>query len=334
MKRLLYFFLPLVILLLFMANMLLGAVDIPATEVTSILLGNHSDSSSWDYIVLESRLPQAITAMLCGASLAVSGLMLQTAFRNPLAGPSIFGVNSGASVGVAMVMLLWGGSISAGSVSISGFLAILTAAFTGSMLVLGIIMLLSLVVKDNIMLLIAGIMIGYITSSAISLLNFFATEEGVQSYMVWGLGNFGGVSLRQLPLFVSVSCIGLLIAILMVKPLNALLLGDEYALNLGFNIKRVRHSLLFVTGLLAAITTAFCGPIAFIGIAVPHIARLILGTQNHQQMLPATILTGAAVALLANAICVLPGEHGVIPLNAVTPFLGAPIIIYVIAKSK
>lgn len=334
MKRLLYIFLPLVILVLFIANMLLGAVDIPAADVASILFGNHSAHTSWEYIVLESRLPQAITAMLCGASLAVSGLMLQTAFRNPLAGPSIFGVNSGASVGVALVMLLWGGSISAGSVTVTGFIAILLAAFTGSMLVLGIIMLLSLVVKDNIMLLIAGIMIGYITSSAISLLNFFATEEGVQSYMVWGLGNFGGVSLRQLPLFVCVSCIGLLIAILMVKPLNALLLGDEYASNLGFNIKRVRHCLLFVTGLLAAITTAFCGPIAFIGLAVPHIARLILGTQNHQQMLPATILTGAAVALLANAICVLPGEHGVIPLNAVTPFLGAPIIIYVIAKSR
>jgi iron complex transport system permease protein len=331
-KLLLYLILPVIIVVLFIANMLLGAVDIPAADVFSILFGSDSGHSSWDYIVRESRLPQAVTAILCGASLAVSGLMLQTAFRNPLAGPSIFGINSGASVGVALVMLLWGGSISTSSFSISGFMAVLTAAFVGAMLVMAIIMLLSLAVKNNVMLLIAGMMIGYITSSCISLLNFFATEEGVQSYMVWGLGNFGGVSSDKLPLFMIVSGIGLLIAILMVKPLNALLLGDEYAANLGFNVRRVRHLLLFVTGLLAAITTAFCGPIAFIGLAVPHIARMLLGTENHQKLLPATMLSGAAIALLANAICVLPGDQGVIPLNAVTPFIGAPIIIYVIAK--
>ena len=326
--------LPISIIVLFAANLLMGAVDIPAADVMAILFGKESDHTAWNYIVLESRLPQAVTAMFCGASLAVSGLMLQTAFRNPLAGPSIFGINSGASVGVALVMLLWGGSISTEAFSLSGFVAVLTAAFVGAMLVLALIMLLSLVVKDNVMLLIAGIMIGYIASSAISLLNFFATEEGVQSYMVWGLGNFGGVSLDRLPLFIGVSAFGLLIAILMVKPLNALLLGDQYAQNLGFNIKRVRHLLLFVTGLLAAITTAFCGPVAFIGLAVPHIARLILGTENHRNLLPATILTGAATAMLANLVCILPGDNGVIPLNAVTPFLGAPVIIYVIAKRK
>lgn len=333
-RIILYLVLPISIIVLFAANLLMGAVDIPAADVMAILFGKESDHTAWNYIVLESRLPQAVTAMFCGASLAVSGLMLQTAFRNPLAGPSIFGINSGASVGVALVMLLWGGSISTEAFSLSGFVAVLTAAFVGAMLVLALIMLLSLVVKDNVMLLIAGIMIGYIASSAISLLNFFATEEGVQSYMVWGLGNFGGVSLDRLPLFIGVSAFGLLIAILMVKPLNALLLGDQYAQNLGFNIKRVRHLLLFVTGLLAAITTAFCGPVAFIGLAVPHIARLILGTENHRNLLPATILTGAATAMLANLVCILPGDNGVIPLNAVTPFLGAPVIIYVIAKRK
>jgi len=333
-RIILYLVLPISIIVLFAANLLMGAVDIPAADVMAILFGRESDHTAWNYIVLESRLPQAVTAMFCGASLAVSGLMLQTAFRNPLAGPSIFGINSGASVGVALVMLLWGGSISTEAFSLSGFVAVLTAAFVGAMLVLALIMLLSLVVKDNVMLLIAGIMIGYIASSAISLLNFFATEEGVQSYMVWGLGNFGGVSLDRLPLFIGVSAFGLLVAILMVKPLNALLLGDQYAQNLGFNIKRVRHLLLFVTGLLAAITTAFCGPVAFIGLAVPHIARLILGTENHRNLLPATILTGAATAMLANLVCILPGDNGVIPLNAVTPFLGAPVIIYVIAKRK
>ena len=333
-RIILYLVLPISIIVLFAANLLMGAVDIPAADVMAILFGKESDHTAWNYIVLESRLPQAVTAMFCGASLAVSGLMLQTAVRNPLAGPSIFGINSGASVGVALVMLLWGGSISTEAFSLSGFVAVLTAAFVGAMLVLALIMLLSLVVKDNVMLLIAGIMIGYIASSAISLLNFFATEEGVQSYMVWGLGNFGGVSLDRLPLFIGVSAFGLLVAILMVKPLNALLLGDQYAQNLGFNIKRVRHLLLFVTGLLAAITTAFCGPVAFIGLAVPHIARLILGTENHRNLLPATILTGAATAMLANLVCILPGDNGVIPLNAVTPFLGAPVIIYVIAKRK
>ena len=333
-RIILYLVLPISIIVLFAANLLMGAVDIPAADVMAILFGKESDHTAWNYIVLESRLPQAVTAMFCGASLAVSGLMLQTAFRNPLAGPSIFGINSGASVGVALVMLLWGGSISTEAFSLSGFVAVLTAAFVGAMLVLALIMLLSLVVKDNVMLLIAGIMIGYIASSAISLLNFFATEEGVQSYMVWGLGNFGGVSLDRLPLFIGVSAFGLLVAILMVKPLNALLLGDQYAQNLGFNIKRVRLLLLFVTGLLAAITTAFCGPVAFIGLAVPHIARLILGTENHRNLLPATILTGAATAMLANLVCILPGDNGVIPLNAVTPFLGAPVIIYVIAKRK
>ena len=333
-RIILYLVLPISIIVLFAANLLMGAVDIPAADVMAILFGKESDHTAWNYIVLESRLPQAVTAMFCGASLAVSGLMLQTAFRNPLAGPSIVGINSGASVGVALVMLLWGGSISTEAFSLSGFVAVLTAAFVGAMLVLALIMLLSLVVKNNVMLLIAGIMIGYIASSAISLLNFFATEEGVQSYMVWGLGNFGGVSLDRLPLFIGVSAFGLLVAILMVKPLNALLLGDQYAQNLGFNIKRVRHLLLFVTGLLAAITTAFCGPVAFIGLAVPHIARLILGTENHRNLLPATILTGAATAMLANLVCILPGDNGVIPLNAVTPFLGAPVIIYVIAKRK
>ena len=331
-NNVLYIILPVSIILLFVVNLLIGAVDIPIGDVFSILWGNDSGHPTWDYIVMQSRLPQAVTAMLCGSSLAVSGLMLQTAFRNPLAGPSIFGINSGASVGVALVMLLWGGSITTSSFSITGFMAVLVAAFTGAMLVMAIILLFSFVVRDNVMLLIVGIMIGYVASSAISLLNFFATEEGVQSYMVWGMGNFGGVSLQRLPVFMIVGGMGLLAAVLMVKPLNALLLGDDYAANLGFNIKRVRHMLLLVTSLLAAITTAFCGPVAFIGLAVPHIARMLLGTENHQKLLPATMLAGAAIALLANAICMLPGDSGVIPLNAVTPFIGAPIIIYVIAR--
>ena len=322
------------VVVLFTLNLLLGSVSIPASEVVSILCGNEAAKASWQFIVLESRLPQAITATLCGAALAVSGLMLQTAFRNPLAGPSVFGVNSGAGLGVALVMLFLGGGLSVGSVSITGFAAILLAAFVGAMTVMAIIFFFSTLVRNSVMLLIIGIMIGYISNSAISLLNFFATDEGVKSYMVWGMGSFGGVSMDNMPVFALVTLAGLVGALLLIKPLNALMLGDRYAENLGVNILRVRNWLLIVTGLLTAITTAFCGPVAFIGLAVPHIARLLLTTDNHRQLLPATLLCGSVVALVCNLICYLPGESGVIPLNAVTPLIGAPVIIYVIARKR
>ena len=326
--------LTVLIVVLFALNLLLGSVSIPAADVLRILLGDDSLKPSWQFIILESRLPQAITATLCGASLAVSGLLLQTAFRNPLAGPSIFGINSGAGLGVALVMLLLGGGLSVGSLQLSGFAAILVAAFIGAMAVMALIFFFSTLVRNNVMLLIIGIMIGYISNSAISLLNFFATDEGVKSYMVWGMGSFGGVSMANMPVFVSVTLIGLIGALLLIKPLNALMLGDRYAENLGVSILRVRNWLLIVTGLLTAITTAFCGPVAFIGLAVPHIARLLLTTDNHRQLLPATMLCGAVVALVCNIICFLPGESGVIPLNAVTPLIGAPVIIYVIARRR
>ncbi len=326
--------LVLLIIVLFAMNLMVGSVSIPAGDVVRILMGDETEKASWQFIVLQSRLPQAITATLCGAALAVSGLMLQTAFRNPLAGPSIFGVNSGAGLGVALVMLLLGGGLSVGSVSISGFAAILIAAFIGAMAVMAVIFFFSTLVRNNVMLLIIGIMIGYISNSAISLLNFFATDEGVKSYMVWGMGSFGGVSMANMPVFVLVTLAGLIGALLLIKPLNALLLGDRYAENLGVNILRVRNWLLVVTGLLTAITTAFCGPVAFIGLAVPHIARLLLTTDNHRQLLPATIFCGSVVALLCNIFCYLPGEHGVIPLNAVTPLIGAPVIIYVIVRKR
>lgn len=326
--------LAVLIVVLFALNLLIGSVSIPAKAVIQILAGDDSLKPSWQFIVLESRLPQAITAMLCGGALAVSGLMLQTAFRNPLAGPSVFGINSGAGLGVALVMLLMGGGLSVGSLQVSGFAAVLIAAFIGAMAVMALIFFFSTLVRNNVMLLIVGIMIGYITNSAISLLNFFATDEGVKSYMVWGMGSFGGVSMANMPVFAGVTLIGLFGALLLIKPLNALLLGDRYAENLGVNILRVRNWLLVVTGLLTAVTTAFCGPVAFIGLAVPHIARLLLTTDNHRVLLPATILCGAVVALICNLICFLPGESGVIPLNAVTPLIGAPVIIYVIARKR
>lgn len=320
-----------VLVVLFALNIFVGSVAIPVDATMHILLGDEV-KPSWQYIVMQSRLPQAVTATLAGGALAVSGLLLQTAFRNPLAGPSVFGVNSGAGLGVALVVLFMGGSISAGSVSVSGFVAMLVAAFAGAMTVMAVIFFFSMRVRNSVMLLIIGIMIGYISNSAISLLNFFATDEGVKSYMVWGMGSFGGVSVQMLPAFSIVTLLGLLGSVLLIKPLNALLLGDRYAENLGVNIVRVRNWLLVVTGVLTAIVTAFCGPVAFIGLAVPHVARLLLRTDNHRSLLPATILTGSIVALLCSLLCVLPGENGVVPLNAVTPLLGAPVIIYVIIR--
>ena len=334
MKSLSLYVLLLLGAILFVMNLVMGSVHIPAADVFSIIMGDETVKSSWRFIVLESRLPQAITAMFCGGALAVCGLLLQTAFRNPLAGPGIFGISSGAGLGVALIMLMLGGSLSIGSVSMTGFVAVLAAAFLGAMSVMGLIFFFSTLVRSHVMLLIIGIMIGYISNSAISLLNFFATDEGVKSYMVWGMGSFGNVSMDLMPVFVIVTLLGFAGTLLLIKPLNALLLGDRYAENLGVNIQRTRNWLLFVTGLLTAITTTFCGPVAFIGLAVPHMVRLVFITSNHRILLPATILMGAVVALLCNLICFLPGEAGVIPLNAVTPLIGAPVIIYVILKGR
>ncbi len=334
MKSLSLYVLLLLGAILFVMNLVMGSVHIPVADVFSIIMGDETVKPSWRFIVLESRLPQAITAMFCGGALAVCGLLLQTAFRNPLAGPGIFGISSGAGLGVALIMLMLGGSLSIGSVSMTGFVAVLAAAFLGAMSVMGLIFFFSTLVRSHVMLLIIGIMIGYISNSAISLLNFFATDEGVKSYMVWGMGSFGNVSMSLMPVFVIVTLLGFAGTLLLIKPLNALLLGDRYAENLGVNIQRTRNWLLFVTGLLTAITTTFCGPVAFIGLAVPHMVRLVFITSNHRILLPATILMGAVVALLCNLICFLPGEAGVIPLNAVTPLIGAPVIIYVILKGR
>lgn len=331
---LIYISIAVSILLLFGLNLTTGSVQIPFTDVLDILCGRFAGKESWQYIILENRLPQALTALLCGASLSVCGLMLQTAFRNPLAGPDVFGISSGAGLGVALVMLLLGGSVSTSLFTVSGFLAILTAAFLGAITVTALILFLSTLVRNSVLLLIVGIMVGYVSSSAVSLLNFFASEEGVKSYMVWGMGNFGGVSMSHIPLFSLLCIVGIMGALLLVKPLNILLLGPQYAESLGISTRRLRNRLLLIVGLLTAITTAFCGPISFIGLAIPHIARLIFRTDNHQVLLPGTILTGAAIALFCNFICFLPGEMGVIPLNAVTPLIGAPVIIYVIIQRR
>ena len=336
MKRniLLFTCLAVSILLLFGLNLITGSVQIPFADVLDILFGRFIGKESWQYIILENRFPQALTALLCGASLSVCGLMLQTAFRNPLAGPDVFGISSGAGLGVALVMLLLGGTVSTTMFTVSGFLAILTAAFLGAIAVTALILFLSTLVRNSILLLIVGIMVGYVSSSAVSLLNFFASDEGVKSYMIWGMGNFGGVSINHIPFFAILCLMGIMVSFLLVKPLNILLLGPQYAESLGISTRKLRNILLVIVGLLTAITTAFCGPISFIGLAIPHIARLLFRTENHHTLLPGTVLCGAAIALLCNFICFLPGETGIIPLNAVTPLIGAPVIIYVVLQRR
>jgi len=321
------------IAVLFVLNLFIGSVSIPCDQVWKVLTGDGDPGSATSFIVLGSRLPQALTALLAGAGLAVSGLMLQTAFRNPLAGPSILGITSGASLGVALVMLLFGGAVVAGNFAWNGYAAIITGAFVGSLFIMGVLLLFSTWLKNDLMLLISGIMIGYIASSAITLLNFSSTAQGVHSYTMWGMGAFNGVSMDRMPLFASITCVGILMAVLLIKPLNLLLLGNNYAINLGLNVKSVRNRLLLSTGILTAVITAYCGPISFIGLAVPHIARLIFRSDNHRILLPATLICGSVVALLCNLITMIP-ESGVIPLNAVTPLIGAPVIIYVIIRRR
>jgi iron complex transport system permease protein len=243
----------------------------------------------------------------------------------------VLGVNSGAGLGVALVMLLAGGMSGFG---LGGYLAVLGGAFGGALFVIMIILLLATLLRNNMFLLIAGVAVSYMTSSAITMLNYFSTAEGVHSYMVWGMGSFGGVTMQQMPFFASVSLLLLFVSLLMAKPLNAMLLGDSYAVNLGVNVKAVRATALCVTGLLTAVVTAFCGPVSFIGLAVPHIARMSMCSNNHSHLIPATIMLGGAVALLCNIVCQLPGESGLLPLGAITPLVGAPVIIYVVMRNR
>ena len=318
-----------------MAGLMTGSVSIPCLAVWRVLIGEDEGvSESWRFIILESRLPQMVTAMLSGSCLATAGLMMQTVFRNPLAGPDVFGINGGAGLGVALVMLLAGGSVTLGTLGVTGNVAILAAAFAGAMAVMAIILFSSTLVRDGVMLLVIGIMVGYLSSSVVTLLNYSATEQGIRSFMLWGMGSLDGVTPSLLPLYVTITLAALALSPLMVKPLNLLSLGDNYARNLGLNTRRARNYALLLTGLLTAVVTAYCGPIAFIGLAVPHIARLLTVTDDMRRLLPITMLTGAVVTMACHLLCFVPGEAGMLPLNAVTPLIGAPVIIYVIIRKR
>ncbi|MDD7067707.1 MAG: iron ABC transporter permease [Prevotella sp.] len=324
--------------ILFLINLAFGSVSIPLDQVANILTGGSSGKASWDFIILQSRLPQAITAIFCGASLAVSGLMLQTYFRNPLAGPSVLGISNGASLGVAIVMLALGGTLGAAGemgtgLKLTGSVLVIIAAFAGAVIVTMLYLVVTRFIKSNLIILILGIMVGYMTSSVVTLLNFFATVENVHSFVSWGMGSFSNVTTAQLPLLCGTSLVGIIIALALTKSFNMLLLGENYAANLGANLSRIRSMVLISTGILTAVTTAFCGPVSFIGLAVPHIARLLINSEDHRVLLPATLMSGAAIAMLCNIISVLP-QQMIIPLNAVTPLFGAPVIIYIILKRK
>ncbi|MFI3314320.1 MAG: iron ABC transporter permease [Rikenellaceae bacterium] len=326
-----YIVITLLLLLLFFANIFIGTIKLPVIDILNSIVGGDKDATSLtNIIILESRIPQAITALLTGAALSVSGLMMQTLFANPLASPSIMGISSGSSVGVAVVMLLMGGSVS----TITGQMALVFGALIGAIGVLAIIVAFSLRVKNSIMLLIIGIMVGYIANSAVSLLSYVGSSDGVYTYVMWGMGDFSSVSSSNIGYFALFISLALIVSLLTIKPLNALLLGEGYCENLGINIKKARITILVSTGVLTAVITAFCGPISFIGLAAPHIARLVTGTSNHRNLLPITALSGACITLLCNLISTSLLSSIIIPLNVVTPFLGAPVIIYVIINRK
>ena len=324
------------IILLFFLNLLLGSVAIPMGSVFNILLGSGSESDIWQNIVLKSRAPQSLTAMVAGAGLAVSGLQMQTVFRNPLAGPSVLGISSGASLGVAFVVLLSGsvGGVALSSLGFFGEVALTVAAIIGALSVMALIVYVSQRVHGNVTLLIIGVMIGYVATAIIGVLKFFSVEEDIRAYVIWGLGSFARGSGNQVVVFVVIMAVLLPLSFLLIKTLNLLLLGDAYAKNLGLNIKRARLLVIVCSGVLVAIVTAYCGPISFLGLAVPHLCRGIFRTSDHRILMPASLFAGAALALLCNLVARMPGFEGALPVNSVTALVGAPVVIYVLFRKK
>ncbi len=335
-----FIFILAVIIVFFVLNLLLGSVMIPLSDVVRILVGTDNPSVSsgdweiWSNIVWSSRVPQALTATVAGAGLAVSGLQMQTVFRNPLAGPSVLGISNGASLGVAFVVLLSGslGGVALSKMGYVGDVAISIAAVVGALSVMGLILFVSQKVKGNVTLLIIGMMIGYLVTAIVGVLKFFSAEEDIRAYVVWGLGSFARVSGDQMMLFVVLMAVLLPLSMLMAKPMNLLLMGDEYAVNLGLNLRRSRMLVISCSGVLVAIVTAYCGPVMFIGMAVPHLCRALFRTSDHRLLMPGTALTGSALALVCNLIARMPGFEGALPINSVTALIGAPVIAYVLFK--
>ena len=320
------------ILLFFILNLVLGTISIPVGSIWNILSGTGDEPLIWQNIIWKSRFPQTLTALVAGAGLSISGLQIQTVFRNPLAGPSELGISSGASLGVAFIILL-SGSIAGTALSTLGFfgeVAVSVAAIAGAMTVMAIIIAISQRVRGNVILLIIGVMIGYIATAIIGVLKFFSNDEDVRAYVIWGLGSFAKVSGNQVYTFVFIMAVLIPLSFLLIKTLNLMLLGDGYARNLGLNIKRARLYVICCSCVITAIITAYCGPIVFLGLAVPHLCRTIFVSSDHRILMPAVTLTGASLALLCNLIARMPGFEGALPINSVTALIGAPIVISVL----
>lgn len=330
-----------VTLMVFVLSLTIGSVLIPTEEIMAVLLGGSASKSSWTTIVLKFRLPKALTAMLAGAALSVSGLQMQTLFRNPLAGPFVLGISSGASLGVALIILLAGAAVSMGGsttllagVSLAGDTSLALSAIFGSGLVLFLVLFVARKVQSGMTLLILGLMFGYATGALVSVLLYFSIDDRIQAYISWTFGSFGGVTWRQLQVMAPAILLGLVGGHLLMKPLNALLLGETYARSLGLNVHHARLGIIGSSAVLAGVVTAFCGPIGFLGIAVPHLCRSLFHTSDHRLLLPAVSLMGATLALGADIIAGLPGSQLTLPLNAVTALLGAPVVIWVILRQR
>lgn len=329
-------FIVILIFIFFLLNIILGSVQIPFKDVWHILWGDYNGNEIWQNIIWKSRVPQALTALVAGAGLSVSGLQMQTVFRNPLAGPSVLGISSGASMGVAFVVLLSGtlGGVALSKVGIMGEIALTISAIIGSLSIMALIVFVSQKVKGNVTLLIIGVMIGYVANAVIGVLKYFSVEEDIRAYVIWGLGSFARVSGNQMTLFVSIMLVLLPVSFLLVKTLNLLLLGDAYARNLGLNIKRARLQVITCSGVLVAIVTAYCGPIIFLGLAVPHLCRTMFRTSDHRILMPASLLMGGDMALVCNLIARMPGFEGALPVNSVTALVGAPVVISVLFNKR
>ena len=339
MKRPVAFYMLLImasIFLFFFLNLVLGSVSIPLRAVWNILWGTGNESVIWQNIIWKSRVPQALTALVAGAGLSVSGLQMQTVFRNPLAGPSVLGISSGASMGVAFVVLLSGslGGVALSKLGFMGEIALTIAAIAGSLSIMALIVFVSQKVRGNVTLLIIGVMIGYIANAVIGVLKFFSVEEDIRAYVIWGLGSFARVSGDQMTLFICIMVVLLPLSFLLVKTLNLLLLGEAYARNLGLNIKRARLLVITCSGVLVAIVTAYCGPIIFLGLAVPHLCRGMFRTSDHRILMPASLLAGASLALVCNLIARMPGFEGALPVNSVTALVGAPVVMSVLFNKR
>ena len=324
-----------IIVLLFLFNLFIGTITIPFEDLFDIILGNDTDSTN-SVIVLNYRLPQAITALFAGAALSVSGLLMQTLFKNPLADPSMLGVSSGAGLGVSIIVLLTGiiGEKALVSFGLWADLSVSIAAFAGASIVLMLILLFSFKLKNMTSLIIIGLMISYLAGSITDIMKYFSMKEDIHAFVIWGLGSFSAVGLSKIVFFTISISIGLFLSLLMIKKLNIIILGDTYAENLGLNIKRNNIAIILISGFLTAIVTAYCGPISFLGLAVPHLTRFLFRTSDHRILLPTTMLMGMCVSLLCNIVARIPGFEGNLPINAVTAFIGAPVVIWVILRKR